>query len=312
MRTEFESFVDYLKARKSKSTWLNRQSGLKKLNEWMDEKDYELEDLDAVTLESFLTWMANGDVSNRTAYEYITAVRLFFDWYEKRSDFTVNPARNVDTDWIDKDEPKHSKPNLTVEEMRALIESAPSMRAKAMISLMASTGIRAKECCQAEMDNLDLDERSLMIDTVKTDYGERPVYFDLRTKRILKKYIENGYREKYASTNDEYIFLSYNKNQHKEHPHVSTDRLRDDFLTAVENCEKIQDKVEKEEMEDGRERSTIGTHILRRSFSQHWIDNGGDLMSLKNHQGWENLETAKQYLSDDVDRETRDRYGLSL
>ncbi|WP_338739819.1 phage integrase SAM-like domain-containing protein [Haloplanus salilacus] len=108
MRTEFESFVDYLKARKSKSTWLNRQSGLKKLNEWMDEKDYELEDLDAVTLESFLTWMANGDVSNRTAYEYMTAVRLFFDWYEKRSDFTVNPARNVDTDWIDKDEPKHS------------------------------------------------------------------------------------------------------------------------------------------------------------------------------------------------------------
>jgi hypothetical protein len=35
-------------------------------------------------------------------------------------------------------------------------------------------------------------------------------------------------------------------------------------------------------------------------------------MSLKNHQGWENLETAKEYLDETVDRDIRDRYGLDL
>ena len=80
----------------------------------------------------------------------------------------------------------------------------------------------------------------------------------------------------------------------------------------MENCEEIQDKVKYEEMSDGRERCTVSTHILRRSFSEAWVDSGGDIMSLKNHQGWENLETAKEYLDETVDRDTRDGYGLDL
>lgn len=135
------------------------------------------------------------------------------------------------------------------------------------------------------------------------------MYFDRKTRRILRRYIQK-YREKYTETNDEYLFLSRNFNQHKKNARVSTDRLRREFIEAGLNCEQIQDKVDYEEMSDGRERCTVTSYILRRSFSQAWVDSGGDIMSLKNHQGWENLETAKKYLDDTVDRDTRDRYGL--
>ncbi len=140
------------------------------------------------------------------------------------------------TKWIEKDETKHTKITLSPDEISALVESAQTMRGKAMLSLMASTGLRAKECCEAELEKLDLDERALTVDTVKTDFGERTVYFDRKTRRVLKKY-SREYREKYAETNDEYLFLSRNINQHTEHPHVSTDRLRQEFIDAVENCE---------------------------------------------------------------------------
>lgn len=310
MRSEFVDFIEHQKARKEKGTWGNRQSGLRKLDKWMNERGLELPDLSAKELDKWLTWMVNNEVDERTAYEYMTSVRLFYDWHLMDED-EKNPARNVKTKWIEKNKAKHTKITLSPDEISALVESAQTMRGKAMLSLMASTGLRAKECCEAKLENLDLDERALTVDTVKTDFGERTVYFDRKTRRVLKKYIRE-YREKYAETNDEYLFLSRNINQHTEHPHVSTDRLRQEFIDAVENCEEIQDKVKFEKMNDGRERCTITSHILRRSFSQAWVDSGGDIMSLKNHQGWENLETAKEYLDETVDRDIRDRYGLDL
>lgn len=310
MRREFEDFVEHQKARKAQGTWKNRQAGLRKLDKWMNERNLELSDLSAKKLDKWLTWMVNNEVDERTAYEYVTSIRLFYDWHLMDED-DQNPAREVKTKWIEKQTTKHTKPTLTPDEISALVDSAQTMRGRAMLSLMASTGIRAKECCQARLDTLDLDERSLVVETVKTDFGKRTVYFDRKTRRILRKYIQK-YREKYAETNDEYLFLSRNVNQHKENAHVSTDRLREEFVEAVLNCEQIQGKVDYEEMSDGRERCTVTSHILRRSFSQAWVDSGGDIMSLKNHQGWENLETAKEYLNDTVDRDTRDRYGLDL
>lgn len=310
MRSKFVDFIEHQKARKNKATWGNRQSGLRKLDKWMNKGGLKLSDLSARKLDKWLTWMVNNEVDERTAYEYVTSVRLFYDWHLMDEDES-NPARNVKTKWIDKESTKHTKVTLTPDEVSALVESAQTMRGKAMLSLMASTGLRAKECCEAKLEGLNLDERSLVVETVKTDFGERTVYYDRKTRRILKKYI-NEYRNKYAETNDEYIFLSRNINQHTEHPHVSTDRLRQEFVNAVESCEKIEDKVKFEKMNDGRERCTVTSHILRRSFSQAWVDSGGDIMSLKNHQGWVNLETAKEYLDETVDRDTRDRYGLDL
>ena len=313
---EFEDFVAHQQSRKAKSTWMNKQSGIKKLEKFLLERDLDLEDVSARNLRSFLTWMVNNEVSNQTAYEYMTAVRQFYDWYliEESRD---NPARAVDTDWIDKKETEHTKITLNQEEVSALVESAQSFRGKAMLALMASTGIRRLECCQAKIDNLDLDERSLEIMTVKTDFGKRTVYFDRRTRRILKEYITGGYRDKYANNDSEYIFVSADYGQYEGEGHISVDRLTQDFNSAVENCDEIQDKVEYEEMEGKGKRCTVTSHILRRSFSQFWVDseNGkpsGDIMSLKNHQGWENLETAKDYLEDTVERETRDQFGLSL
>jgi len=65
-------------------------------------------------------------------------------------------------------------------------------------------------------------------------------------------------------------------------------------------------------MADGRQRATMSTHILRRSFCQNWINSNGDIMSLRNIVGWKNLETAKEYISDDTSVDKRDRYGITL
>jgi hypothetical protein len=48
------------------------------------------------------------------------------------------------------------------------------------------------------------------------------------------------------------------------------------------------------------------------TFRLAWVDNGGDLMNLKNQVGWVSLETVKKYRNDDVDPDKVERYGLDL
>jgi site-specific recombinase XerD len=305
-----KSFLDDQNVKYSKSTYQNRKSGVNKFETWLEEKGYTPDELDSFEFDKFFKWMIRedgADLTELSAYQYLNAIRKYYDY---NPDFESNPAREIDTSWLEY-EVKHDKPNLTQEELRALVDSAQSKRGEALLSLMASTGMRVGEAVSVTMEQLDLDERMIEnIETIKTDFGKRTVYFDRSTRRILRDYINKGYRDKYASDSD-YLFTSNGEKQE----HMSTDIARKEFIRAVAECDEIQDKVEYHSMggdDDDRMRCSVGTHILRRSFCQNWVDNGGDIMSLKNVVGWEHLETAKNYLDASVDREKRDKHGVRL
>lgn len=319
MRQVFEEFLES-ESGYSKSTLQNRKSGLRKFGQWLDETDRTVDDCGGRELRTWFGWMETKTVEDENGNEkvvewhpdltrsnYLTHIRQFYDWYYLDDDNIENPADKVKTTQLNY-ETKHDKPTLNSQEVRMLIGSAQSKRAEALLSLMASTGCRVGEAVQIRMDQLDLEDRRIDdLPTIKTDVDPRTVWFDRSARTSLKQYINGGYRDQYAGDSD-YVFKSYGERGE----HMSTDRARVDFLTAVENCNSIQDKVEYETMADGRERCNITTHILRRSFCQAWVDNGGDIMSLKNQVGWKNLETAKQYLDDEVSKDERDRYGPSF
>jgi site-specific recombinase XerD len=318
---ELRQFARNQRSKKAESTYRNIQSGLAKFEQYLKEEldSISLDEVGGRDIDQWVTWMVPDDeeedwgeeLAQTTAYEYLTAVRLFYDWYYL-DEPTDNPARKVSTSWMDRD-PVHPKPTLSQEEVRALVDSAETKRAEAMMGLMASTGMRIKEACLIESEQVDLDNRKIDdLTTVKTDYGDRTVYFSRKCRRLLDEYISDGYRMKYASGDSPYLFTSADYGQHGDDNGLSVDRAREDFKSAVANCGDIQDKVVYEETADSKIRCSVTSHILRRSFCQHWVDSGGDLMNLKNQVGWVSLETAKKYLNDDVDPDKVERYGLDL
>lgn len=300
--------------RKSKSTYQNRKSAVAKFKQWIDaeEPDYDILEFTNFEMSDFLDWMIFEDgLSELSAYQYFVDMQMYYDFLPDR-DVDVNPCESVDTDFIDFKTTEHDKPVFDSDEINSLIDSADSMRGKALISVMASTGLRLAEAVSIKMDQLDLDDRIIHnVETKKRDNHTRTVFFDRKTRRILRSYIKQGYRGKHP-TESEYLFVS----DGVRNEHISTDRGRVEFIRAVKDCDEIQDKVNYQEMSDGRMRCSVGTHILRRSFCQAWVDEDvgktGDIMSLKNIAGWKKLETAKNYLEDDVTREERDDYGLKI
>jgi site-specific recombinase XerD len=322
-----EEYLKNQRTKKAEGTYRNRQSGLAKFEKYLDKIDKQIDDFNGRDADSFTTWLVADDdeedededegggegLHSTTAYEYLTAVRLFYDWYLLDPDVSFeNPARQINPKWMDR-EPQNPKPTLEPDEVRALVESAQTDRATALLSLLATTGMRIREATLVETDQIDWDERKIEeLTTVKNDFGDRTVYFSRKTRRHLKTYID-GTRGKFASGNDSpYLFVSADYGQYGDDNKLSVDRARVDFIQVVKNCDEIQDKVTYKQTADGKTRCSVGSHIMRRSYAQHWVDSDGSLVDLRNQVGWESLDTALEYLSDEVEKEMTDRYGLDL
>lgn len=316
-RDEFERFLRNQKTKKAEATYRNRQSGLAKFEKYLHKIGKNIDEFDGRDADAFLTWLIDDQTGeglhDTTAYEYLTAVRQFYDWRLLSDDYDYqNPARQISTDWIDRDT-QNPKPTLEPDEVKALVESAQTGRATALLSLLATTGMRIREATLIETDQIDFDERKIeKMTTVKNDFGDRTVYFSRKTRRHLQTYID-GTRAKYASGDDSpYLFVSADYGQFGDDNRLSVDRARVDFVNAVKNCDEIQDKVTYREMADGKNRCSVGSHIMRRSYAQHWVDSDGSLVDLRNQVGWESLDTALDYLDDEIEKDKADRYGMDL
>ena len=317
---QIDQFIERQKGSKADSTITNYQSALRRFEQYINEYDIDIETISGRDMDVFVGQL-EGDLAESTAAQYIGNISVFYDWLLMDAD-TKNPVNKANPD-LDGSATTHAKPTLTTDQLRDLVDSAGTSRGKALLSLMASTGMRLAEACNSKLSKLDLEEREIKIDTVKTDFGERTVYFDRKTRRLLDTYINDGYRLKYNDPDSDYIFIASNTNQYKvreqedaaengveiDNANISTDVGRRIFMRALEES---NIDIEYETYSDGRKRSIYTSHILRRSFCQSWIDNNGDIMSLRNIVGWENLETAKNYIDDTTSIDKRDRYGITL
>lgn len=317
---QIDQFIERQKGSKADSTITNYQSALRRFEQYINEYDIDIEAISGRDMDVFIGQL-EGDLAESTAAQYIGNVSVFYDWLLMDVD-KKNPVNKANPD-LDGSATTHAKPTLTTDQLRDLVDSAGTMRGKALLSLMASTGMRLAEACNSKLSKLDLEEREIKIDTVKTDFGERTVYFDRKTRRLLDTYINDRYRLKYNDPDSDYIFIASNTNQYKvteqedaaqngveiDNANISTDVGRRIFMRALAES---NINIEYETYSDGRKRSIYTSHILRRSFCQSWIDNNGDIMSLRNIVGWENLETAKNYIDDTTSIDKRDRYGITL
>lgn len=305
----FDTWLNRRKSRLADGTYSSEQSAVTALKEFLQKNDVTIEDIDVLLAEDFVSFLINDKkLAHNTAINYYSKIKLMYKYYIKKKKLNrENPFDDVDIQNLDYENPDNKKVTLEASNVRALVESMLEMRAKALFSFQATTGARIGEAIRLRRDNLDLSERSARILTLKNkEQDDRLVYFDRKTRQYLNKYINNGYRSKYSHDDSEYVFITRTADR------ISRDRARVLFNDGVENCDEIQDKVGSFEKANGDERSTITTHILRRSFAQNWVDAGGDIMTLKNIAGWKDLETARQYLNDDVDKDKMDRYGLDL
>ncbi len=163
--------------------------------------------------------------------------------------------------------PKSLPEVLTKEEVKRLIESAPSKKSKLIIRILYSTGLRVSECIKLKINDLDLES---LEGWVRAGKGNKDRSFNISKNLAedIKKYIQT------LDENEIYLFPGRNKE------HLTSRNIQKIIRIAAKRAN-IQKKVT--------------PHKLRHSFATHYLEKGVNLREIQEMLGHSDVSTTQVY-----------------
>jgi len=163
-------------------------------NDFLTQRGVSLVDIDKGTLKDFLAYLRQvRKVKQNTIENYFSALSSLYEFLEFEEYMLKNPVLAVRKRFVrsyKKGKGSNSDRKLiSVEEMKILINSVLDTRDKAIITLLAKTGIRRGELISIDVDDIDWVENSITLKP-KAKRSNRTVFFDDETARLLKKWIK--------------------------------------------------------------------------------------------------------------------------
>ena len=167
-------------------------SNTKIFNRYLQDRNLDLLNVDRNVLRSFLEYLRKDrSVGLKTIGNYFTSIASFFEFLEYEGYVEKNPVHSVRKRYIrnykDNDEGQMRK-LISVDEMTKLINSTLDVRDKAIITLLAKTGIRRKELITLDVDDIDWVDQSIRLKPTPKRTN-RTVFFDDETAIVLHRWI---------------------------------------------------------------------------------------------------------------------------
>lgn len=216
-----------------------------------------------------------GDtLKKKTQNYYLIALRAFLKYMAKRGVATVSPEHIE----LAKVGERHLD-LITKEELAALLKSPKgddlaSLRDKAILELLFSTGLRVSELCSLTQDiNLNADEFSVRGKGDKV----RVVFMSEEARSALKKYLA-----KRTDVDCEALFVKV--------PGVDRKLDQEKGLTP-RSIERI---IKQHAIKAGISKK-VTPHVIRHCFATDLLGNGADLRSVQMLLGHANISTTQIY-----------------
>jgi integrase/recombinase XerC len=249
------------------------------LDRYFDAQDWSWSGVDRLALRAFLGHLNRRKLARRTIARKLSAIRSFFRFLHREEIVEANPARAIRSPRLERTLPGW----LTRAEIDRLFANAENRSAEgtfrgtrdhAIVELFYATGMRL-----SELHGLDMADLDLIGDQVKVrgkGRKERIVPVGRAAVQALRRYEPRRNEVLRASGSDERkaVFLSGRGRRLSRRQHQHLVRR---FLAAASD--------------DG----SLSTHSLRHSFATHMLDNGADLMAVKELLGHESLSTTRIY-----------------
>lgn len=167
-------------------------SSLRIYAQYLSSKNQDLILADKNTIKGFLDYLRRErGVSQKTVENYFCALSSFYEFLEYEEYVNSNPINSVRKRYLrrykDNDDGQVRK-LLTVEEMARLINSVLDVRDKAIITLLAKTGIRRNELIKLDVEDVDLVEGIIRLKPTPKRTN-RTVFFDDETAIILHRWL---------------------------------------------------------------------------------------------------------------------------
>jgi len=154
-------------------------------------------EVDLSELRRFLIWLRDErDLADSTISMYYSALHSFYEYLEFEGHVENNPVPRFRRRYLaflrknNRGSSGNSERQLiSIDDMRRLINSIMVPRDKAVVTLLAKTGIRRQELVNIDIDDIDWVEQSITLKpTAKRT--NRLVFFDDECTRILRRWLQ--------------------------------------------------------------------------------------------------------------------------
>lgn len=228
------------------------------------------------------SYMASCDkVMMSTLAKKLSSIKSFFGWLVREEVLLRDPSAKIKTPKV----PKRLKSSLTIDELELVRECCESLRERALIEVMYSTGCRLSEV--SGMKTLAIDMQNFNLNVIGKGDKERVVYLSFKAMYHLRKYLKS------RTDDSEYLFVT------KRRP------IRDMTNAA------IQKEINNIEQRAGLKKP-LTPHILRHTFAQLATDAGIELSDLQQLMGHSSPSTTLTYsqVSEERKRQAYKKYHV--
>lgn len=209
----------------------------------------------------------NTGLKKSTISSKLTVLKSFFGWMQKEEIMLRDPTAKIPTP---KKEQRLLK-GLTIEELEIVREACETVRQRALIEFLYSTGLRLSEVSQLNRDSLNLQDLSVTV--IGKGNKERIVYSNFKAMHHLRKYLK--------SRNDGCPAL------------FATERTYENGVRRLSN-RGIQYEIDKIEKNSNISKK-LTPHVFRHTFATLSMDQGIELADLQHLLGHSNPATTLIY-----------------
>ena len=232
----------------------------------------DLINIDNTVVREYLDYLYSKKIKRNTISRKISSIRSFYNYLLNENYIKTNPFKEISKIKRDGSLPKYIKDNDLEKLFNSFDkEKTLDQRNLLILEMLYATGIRVGELVNIKLNDIDYYNKSIKI--LGKGKKERIVFYGSFCEDILDLYLNNGRKDLLKVPND-YLFL--NKNGTK----LSSRYIGKIIDKAIKVCEVDYH---------------ISPHTLRHTFATDLLNNGADLMSVKELLGHSSINTTSIY-----------------
>lgn len=269
-----DKYLEYLKVVKkySSKTIDSYYNDLLEYNEFLGNNFTNILDIDYDVVKEYMKFLYSLNINKNSISRKLSSIRGLYNYLVREDIISDNYFNRINNPKKDKYLPKFLKD----EELNKIFsvcnyDNPINQRNSVIIELLYATGIRVSELINIKISDIDINERTIKV--LGKGSKERMVIFNNHTKKAINTYLDDGYHI-LNKNNTGYLILNKDGN-----------RLSERYVRNI-----INKLVTKAGLD-----VKISPHTFRHTFATDMLEEGSDLMTVKELLGHESLNTTSIY-----------------
>lgn len=269
-----DKYLEYLKVERkySNKTILSYKDDLIEYNEFLGNNFTNILNIDMNIVNNYMKYLYDRKITKSSISRKLSSIRGLYNYLVREDIIKENHFNKIQNPKRELYLPKFLKDEELDKIFSVCNYNNPTEeRDTLIIELLYATGVRVSELVNIKIKDINREEK--LIKVLGKGNKERIVIYNNHTKKALDTYLKDGYNY-FNKKSSEYLILNKNGN-----------KLSERYIREI-----INKKVSQASLD-----IKISPHTLRHTFATDILENGADLMTVKELLGHESLNTTSIY-----------------